>query len=75
VIGRLSTPAAGHILKRNGRISGNVLGEDRPESFGPQIAHPARTGADDERNRLTLIKRRLRKNGTRRADRNSAGKR
>jgi hypothetical protein len=63
MIGRLSTAAAGHILKRNGRISGNVLGEDRPESFGTQIAHPAGTGADDESNRFALVKRSLCKRG------------
>jgi hypothetical protein len=59
MIGRFPTTTPGHILKKDGRISWNVFSEDRCQGFSAQVTHPAGTGADDERNRLSLVKWRL----------------
>jgi hypothetical protein len=59
MIGRLPTAAPRHILKKDGRISWNMFSEDHCQGFGAQVTHPAGTGADDERNRLSLVKWRL----------------
>jgi hypothetical protein len=60
MIGRFSSAGTRHVLKRDCRVSWDVLGKHRRQRFGAKIAHAPGTSADDKRDRLALIKGRLR---------------